>query len=70
MVLTSHDLRADDDDAVFYLGGHDPPWDLAEDRNSIALIETTNAAGRPIALVCHATGGPCAMRRRAMDRRW
>lgn len=43
-------------DAVFYPGGHGPLWDLAEDRNSIALIESIHAAGKPLALVCHAPG--------------
>lgn len=43
-------------DAVFYPGGHGPLWDLAEDRNSISLIETTLSAGKPVALVCHAPG--------------
>ncbi|MET0968032.1 MAG: type 1 glutamine amidotransferase domain-containing protein [Tardiphaga sp.] len=45
-----------DFDTVFYPGGHGPLWDLAEDRNSIALIEAFLAAGKPIALVCHAPG--------------
>lgn len=43
-------------DAVFYPGGHGPLWDLAEDRTSIGLIEATLAAGKPVALVCHAPG--------------
>ena len=43
-------------DAVFYPGGHGPLWDLAEDPDSIHLIETTLAAGRPLAAVCHAPG--------------
>lgn len=43
-------------DAVFYPGGHGPLWDLAEDRDSIRLIESTLAAGRPLAAVCHAPG--------------
>jgi putative intracellular protease/amidase len=43
-------------DAVFYPGGHGPLWDLAEDRDSIALIEAAFAAGKPIAAVCHAPG--------------
>jgi putative intracellular protease/amidase len=43
-------------DAVFYPGGHGPLWDLAEDESSIKLIETTLAAGKPVALVCHAPG--------------
>jgi putative intracellular protease/amidase len=45
-----------DFDTVFYPGGHGPLWDLAEDRNSIALIEAFLAAGKPVALVCHAPG--------------
>ena len=31
-------------------------WDLAEDPNSIKLIESFLAAGKPVALVCHAPG--------------
>jgi putative intracellular protease/amidase len=45
-----------DFDTVFYPGGHGPLWDLAEDRHSIALIESFLAAGKPVALVCHAPG--------------
>ncbi len=43
-------------DAVFYPGGHGPLWDLAEDKQSIALIEAMIAAGKPVAAVCHAPG--------------
>ena len=49
-------VKADDFDAVFYPGGHGPLWDLAEDAQSIALIEKTFASGKPLALVCHAPG--------------
>ena len=49
-------VRAGDFDAVFYPGGHGPLWDLAEDAQSIALIEKTFAAKKPLALVCHAPG--------------
>ncbi|MCS4230553.1 putative intracellular protease/amidase [Stenotrophomonas maltophilia] len=45
-----------DFDTVFYPGGHGPLWDLAEDRDSIALIESFIEAGKPVALVCHAPG--------------
>lgn len=45
-----------DFDTVFYPGGHGPLWDLAEDQHSIALIEAFVAAGKPVALVCHAPG--------------
>lgn len=43
-------------DAVFYPGGHGPLWDLTNDKHSIALIEQTLQAGKPVALVCHAPG--------------
>jgi putative intracellular protease/amidase len=49
-------VKSDDFDSVFYPGGHGPMWDLAEDPNSIKLIESFLAAGKPIALVCHAPG--------------
>ena len=45
-----------DFDTVFYPGGHGPLWDLADDRHSVALIEAFIAAGKPVALVCHAPG--------------
>ena len=45
-----------DFDAVFYPGGHGPLWDLANDQNSISLIEQTLQANKPVALVCHAPG--------------
>jgi len=45
-----------DFDTVFYPGGHGPLWDLAEDRHSIALIESFVAANKPVAFVCHAPG--------------
>ena len=48
------DVSAENYDAVFYPGGHGPLWDLAEDRSSIALIESMYAAGKPVAAVCHA----------------
>lgn len=43
-----------DYDAVFYPGGHGPLWDLANDANSIALIEDFYKHGKPVAFVCHA----------------
>jgi putative intracellular protease/amidase len=45
-----------DYDALFYPGGHGPLWDLAEDPDSIALIESMHAHGKPVAAVCHAPG--------------
>ena len=49
-------VKSDDFDTVYYPGGHGPMWDLAEDASSIRLIESFVAAGKPIALVCHAPG--------------
>ena len=49
-------VKAEDFDTVFYPGGHGPMWDLAEDQNSVKLIETMLRAGKPVALVCHAPG--------------
>ena len=48
------DVSAEGFDAVFYPGGHGPLWDLAEDKDSIALIETMMAAGKTVSAVCHA----------------
>ncbi len=47
-------IKAADYDAVFYPGGHGPLWDLAEDPDSIALIENFHRAGKPVSAVCHA----------------
>ncbi|WP_159023384.1 type 1 glutamine amidotransferase domain-containing protein [Formosa sp. L2A11] len=52
--LVLADVKASDFDAVFYPGGHGPLWDLANDKNSIKLIEDFNAAQKPIGFVCHA----------------
>jgi putative intracellular protease/amidase len=49
-------VKQEDFDTLFYPGGHGPMWDLAEDSNSIKLIESFLAAGKPIAIVCHSTG--------------
>jgi putative intracellular protease/amidase len=50
------EVKAEDYDAVFYPGGHGPLWDLANDNNSIQLIEAFNRQQKPIAFVCHAPG--------------
>jgi putative intracellular protease/amidase len=54
--LRLSEVRSDEFDSVFYSGGHGPLWDLAESRDSIALIESFYNAGKPIAFVCHAPG--------------
>jgi len=50
------DLCAVDFDALFYPGGHGPLWDLAEDRCSIALIDTMYTQSKPVSAVCPAPG--------------
>ena len=49
-------VKAEDFDTVFYPGGHGPMWDLAEDKNSIKLLESFLAAGKTFAVVCHSSG--------------
>lgn len=49
-------VNQSDYDAVFYPGGHGPLWDLAEDENSISLIEAFIKNNKPVAAVCHAPG--------------
>jgi putative intracellular protease/amidase len=50
------DMKAEDFDTVFYPGGHGPMWDIAESKDSIALLESFYNSGKPIALVCHSPG--------------
>lgn len=50
------DMKAENFDTVFYVGGHGPMWDLAENSDSIALLESFYNSGKPIALVCHSPG--------------
>ena len=56
-------VKQEDYDAVFYPGGQGPRWDLAEDKNSIELIENFFAAGKTIALVCYSSGALRTMSR-------
>jgi putative intracellular protease/amidase len=56
--LVAHSLKLSyinhaDYDAVFYPGGHGPLWDLANDKDSIHLIEHFYNHQKPIAFVCH-----------------
>jgi putative intracellular protease/amidase len=57
LVANTHklaDMKSADYDAVFYPGGHGPLWDLTDNTDSIALIESFLAENKPIASVCHA----------------
>src|SRR3984957_1996213 len=53
------DVKSQDYDTVFYVGGHGPMWDLAESPVSIALLESFYDSGKVIALVCHSPGVLC-----------
>lgn len=48
-------MKAEDFDTVFYVGGHGPMWDLVDNPDSIALIESFYNAGKPVAAVCHSS---------------
>lgn len=48
------DVNIHEFDAVFYPGGHGPLWDLADDADSIKLLEEANKAEKVIGAVCHA----------------
>jgi putative intracellular protease/amidase len=49
------DMREEDFDTIFYVGGHGPMWDLVDNTDSIALIESFYNSGKPVAAVCHST---------------
>jgi putative intracellular protease/amidase len=50
------DMKSQDFDTIFYVGGHGPMWDLAESADSIALLESFYNSDKLIALVCHSPG--------------
>jgi putative intracellular protease/amidase len=47
------DMKSEDFDTIFYVGGHGPMWDLVDNPVSISLIESFYNAGKPVAAVCH-----------------
>jgi len=49
--------RAKEFDAIFYVGGHGPMFDLATDETSIQLIRDFWESGKVVSAVCH---GPAA----------
>lgn len=51
-LLSSVDQK--DYDAVFYPGGHGVLWDLVENKDSKALIESFYKNDKPVSFVCHA----------------
>jgi putative intracellular protease/amidase len=53
MVLTSHDRLGNTGRKSVYVGGHGPMWDLVDNPDSIALIESFYNSGKPVAAVSH-----------------
>jgi putative intracellular protease/amidase len=47
------DLQSEDFDTIFYVGGHGPMWDLVDNPDSIALIESFYDSNKPVSAVCH-----------------
>ncbi|GLI82244.1 hypothetical protein PoHVEF18_010669 [Penicillium ochrochloron] len=45
--------RVSEFDALFYVGGHGPMYDLHYDPTSLALIQAFSAAKKPVSAVCH-----------------
>ncbi|PYH32233.1 type 1 glutamine amidotransferase domain-containing protein [Aspergillus neoniger CBS 115656] len=50
--------RVSEFDAIFYVGGHGPMYDLYSDKASLALIQAFAVAKKPVAAVCH---GPAVL---------
>ena len=51
-------MKAEDFDTIFYVGRHGPMWDLTDNPDSIALIESFYNCAKPVAPVCHAPAVP------------
>jgi putative intracellular protease/amidase len=58
------DMKSENFDTVFYVGGHGPMWDLAESKDSIALLESFYNSGKTICLVCQASSVTSPIRAR------
>ena len=49
------DMRSEGFDTVFFVGGHGPMWDVVDNPDAIALIESFYDSGKPVAAVCHSS---------------
>lgn len=49
------DMRSEDFDTIFFVGGHGPMWDIVDNTDAIALIESFYNSGKPVAAVCHSS---------------
>jgi putative intracellular protease/amidase len=50
------DMKSEDFDTCFYVGGHGPMWDIVDNPEAIALVESFYNSGKPVAAVCHSSG--------------
>lgn len=50
------EVKADDYDAIFYVGGHGPVIDLAVDPDNIKLAEAFWNQDKIVSAVCHGPG--------------
>jgi putative intracellular protease/amidase len=50
------DMKSEKFDTIFYVGGHGPMWDIVDNPDAIALIESFYNSGKPVAAVCHSAG--------------
>ena len=50
------DMKSEDFDTIFYVGGHGPMSDIVDNPEAIALIESFYNSGKPVAAVCHSAG--------------
>jgi putative intracellular protease/amidase len=50
------DMKSEDFNTIFYVGGHGPMWDLVDNPVAIALVESFYNSGKPVAAVCHSAG--------------
>lgn len=56
-------LEAGDFSAIFLPGGHGPMWDLADNAALGRLLAAFDAAGKPVAAVCHGPAGLLSAKR-------
>lgn len=47
------DMKSEDFDTIFHVGGHGPMWDFVDNPDSIVLTESFCNSGKPVAAVCH-----------------
>jgi putative intracellular protease/amidase len=49
------DMKEEDFDTIFFVGGHGPMWDIVDNPDAIGLLESFYDAGKPVAAVCHSS---------------